>query len=325
MKNNDRRKIIAGDGMNIRVLGSGSALPKPNHYPSSHVLQIRDKSYMIDCGEGTQMQMMRYGVPFKNLHRIFISHLHGDHCLGLPGLLSTLSLIGLDYPVHIYGPQGIKKYIDGIVELFCKDDEERIISHEIDTDEYHQIYEDNTLTVHAFPLKHRVKTYGYRFDERPRMLHLNREMADFYGVPMAYFGLIKRGHDYTCEDGTVIPNTKLTTPPRRPYSYAYCSDTAYSENVIPCVKEVDLLYHEATFMNDMEARAKMTMHSTTSDAARIASAANVSHLMIGHYSGRYTNKKSNDQLIHECQSLFNNTIAAEDGLLVSLEQLREQK
>lgn len=309
--------------MYIRVLGSGSALPKPNYHPSCHVLQIRDKSYMIDCGEGTQMQMMRFGVPFKNLHRIFITHLHGDHCLGLPGLLSSMSLVGLDYPVHIYGPQGITQYVESIIELFCKEDEERIITHEINETSIHQIYEDNTLTVSAFPLKHRVPTYGFRFDEKPKLAHLNREMADFYGVPTAYFGLIKQGQDFELEDGTIIPNSKLTHPARKPYSYAYCSDTAFSELVVEAVRGVELLYHEATFMNDMVARAQETMHSTTLDASKVAQLAEVDHLMIGHYSGRYTNEANFGLPLKECLSHFPNTFAAEDGLLVSMEKLRE--
>ena len=310
--------------MIVRVLGSGSALPKPSFHPSCHVVQIRDKAYMVDCGEGTQMQMMKYGIPFKNLHRIFITHLHGDHCLGLAGLLSTMSLVGLDFPVHIYGPKGIVEYVECIISLFCKEDEERIIAHEVQCKELEKIYEDNTLTVHSFPLQHRVPTIGFRFDENPRLPHLNREMADFYGVPVAYFGLIKQGHDFTQSDGTIIPNSLLTTPARAPYSYAYCSDTAYSCKTSEYVLGVDLLYHEATFMQDMSIRAKETMHSTTLDAAKVANDAQVSHLLIGHYSGRYTTKASNDKLIQECRIAFPRTIAASDGLEVNLQELRNQ-
>lgn len=277
---------------------------------------------MIDCGEGTQMQMMRFGVPFKNLHRIFISHLHGDHCLGLPGLLSSMSLLGLDYPIHVYGPVGIKKYVDWIIEQFCREDEDRIISHELQGSDFQKIYEDNTLTVHAFPLKHRVPTYGFRFDEKPRLAHLNRAMADFYGVPMSHFGLIKQGHDFVQEDGTIVPNSKLTKPSRLPFSYAYCSDTAYSEEIIPYIEGVDLLYHETTFMEEMAKRAEETLHSTTRDAAKVAEAASVKHLLIGHYSGRYADKVMKDRLFEECRDSFPRTIAAEDGLLISLEQLR---
>lgn len=310
--------------MIVRVLGSGSALPKPSFHPSCHVVQIRDKSYMVDCGEGTQMQMMKYGIPFKNLHRIFITHLHGDHCLGLAGLLSTMSLVGLDFPVHIYGPKGIVEYVECIINLFCKEDEERIIAHEVQCKELEKIYEDNTLTVHSFPLQHRVPTIGFRFDENPRLPHLNREMADFYGVPVAYFGLIKQGHDFTQSDGTIIPNSLLTTPARAPYSYAYCSDTAYSCKTSEYVQGVDLLYHEATFMQDMSMRAKETMHSTTIDAAKVANDAQVGRLLIGHYSGRYTSKASNEKLIQECRSAFPRTIAASDGLEVNLQELRNQ-
>lgn len=317
-----RNKGNIGDGMYLHVLGSGSAQPKPHQQHSSQVLRLRDKTYMIDCGEGAQLQMMRFGVSFKNLHRIFISHLHGDHCLGLPGLLSTMSMTGLDHPVHIYGPEGIEQYIRFIIDHFAKDDEDRIIAHVVDHKKSQLIYEDNSLTVRSFPLKHRMPTVGYRFDEKPKPRHLNRDMADFYGVPVAYFGLIKQGKDFVQEDGMIIPNERLTLDPRKPYSYAYCSDTAYSESVIEEVRGVDLLYHETTFEVSMAKRAKETQHSTTIDAAAVAQKAQVGHLLIGHYSARYSTRSLVEYLLRETSEIFPRTIASEDGMFIDFEELR---
>lgn len=311
-----------GDGMYLQVLGCGSAQPKPHQQHSSQMLRLRDKTYMIDCGEGAQLQMMRFGVPFKNLHRIFISHLHGDHCLGLPGLLNTMSMTGLDHPVHIYGPEGIDQYLRFIIKHFARDDEERIIPHVITHKEAEVIYEDSSLVVRSFPLKHRIPTVGYRFDEKPKARHLRRDRADFYGVPVAYFGLIKQGKDFVQPDGTVIPNHALTYAPRKPYSYAYCSDTAYSERVIEEVRGVDLLYHETTYAHDMSKRAAETQHSTTIDAGRVALKAEVGHLLIGHYSARYAQRTLVEHLLSETISVFPRTLASEDGMMIDFEKLR---
>ena len=279
--------ISIGDGMYLRILGCGSAKPTLTHHPSAQILQLREKLFLIDCGEGTQLQMLKYRISFANLHRIFISHLHGDHCLGLPGLLNSMSLLGTNHPVHIYGPKGIKKYVDVIVDLFCREDAERIVAHEITPDGCEEIYSDRSVSVSAFKLDHRVPTIGYLFREAPLRRHLDRASADFHGVPMAYFGRIKQGEDFVQPDGTVIPNERLTKAPRASYSYAYCSDTAYTEEILPYIQGVDLLYHETTFEASHVSRAESTKHSTTHQAARIAEAARAGTLLIGHYSARY--------------------------------------
>lgn len=315
--------VNRGDGMYIKVLGCGSAIPKPLHQHSAQMLSLREKNFLIDCGEGTQMQLQKYGATWANLHRIFISHMHGDHCLGLPGLLSTMSMSGLEHPVHIYGPEGIEEYVTFIINTFCRDDADRIIPHVVDHMSSSVIYEDHSISVTAFPLKHRIPCVGFRFDEKTKLRHIDREMADFYGVPVAYFGLIKQGEDYCKEDGTIIKNHLITKTPRSPYSYAYCSDTAYMPSVIEAVRGVDLLYHEATFGADMEKRAKETQHSRSVDAASIASQAGVGHLLIGHYSARYFTKSMVQELLKEAQSIFTNTIAAEDGMCFDLKTLRE--
>ena len=311
-----------GDGMYLKVLGCGSALPKPGQQHSSQLLRLREKVYMIDCGEGTQMQLLRFGGSWANLHRIFITHLHGDHCLGLPGLLSSMSLSGLDHPVHIYGPEGIEAYVRFIVETFCRDDAERIIPHQIDHRQVQTVYEDHSLLVTSFPLKHRVPCIGYRFDEKPKSRHIDREMCDFYQIPIAYFGLLKQGADFQREDGTVIPNHKVTKSPRAPYSFAYCSDTAYFPPIVETIKGVDLLYHEATLGAKMTERAAETLHSTTTDAATIAQQAEVGHLLIGHYSARYASPALVQELLKETQALFPPTLAAEEGLTIDFQKLR---
>lgn len=312
-----------GDGMYLKVLGCGSALPKPGHQHSSQVLRLREKVYMIDCGEGTQIQLLRFGSSWTNLHRIFITHLHGDHCLGLPGLLSSMSMSGLEHPVHIYGPEGIESYVRYIIDTFCREDGERIIPHTIDHRTSQIIYEDNSLSVTSIPLKHRVACVGYRFDEKPKLRHINREMADFYQIPIAYFGLLKQGQDFQKEDGTIVPNHLVTSTPRDPYSFAYCSDTCFYPPVIDIVNGVDLLYHEVTFQADMTKRAAETLHSTSADAAQVAMEAQVGHLLIGHYSARYSNRNDVQTLLHESQSIFPSTIAAEDGLTIDFAELRK--
>ncbi len=313
-----------GDGMYLKVLGCGSAMPKPLHQHSAQMLRLRDKNFLIDCGEGTQMQLLRFGATWANLHRIFITHMHGDHCLGLPGLLSSMSMSGLDHPVHVYGPEGIDEYIDFILKTFCREDADRIFAHVVDHTQKGVVYEDHSITVTSFPLKHRIATVGYRFDEKPKPRHLNREMADFYGVPVAYFGLIKRGEDFVREDGTVIKNDLITFAPRTPYSYAYCSDTAYFSSVPEAVRGVDLLYHETTFGAAMERRANETLHSRSVDAARVAAEAGVGHLLIGHYSARYSNRAMVQELLLETKELFPRTIAAEDGMTIDFQALRDK-
>lgn len=322
MRKNKPAHTITGDGMYIQVLGCGSAKPTLSHHPSAQIVRLRDKLFLIDCGEGTQLQMLRYKVSFANLHRIFITHLHGDHCLGLPGLINSMALLGMDHPIHIYGPNGIARYVEIIKELFCHEDAQRIFVHEIRPQGCEEVYTDRSLSVSAFPLDHRVPTVGYIFREKPLPLRLDRAAADFYGVPMAYFGRIKQGDDFVTEDGTLIPNDRLTKRPRPPFSYAYCSDTAYDESIVPLVKGVDLLYHETTFEAMYEGRARETKHSTTHQAARIAQMAEVGTLMIGHYSGRYTSQEDIKKLRHECLEIFPKVIAANEGLIVDLKGLR---
>ena len=314
--------VLQNECMYVRVLGCASAKPTLRFAPTCQTIHLRGKTFMVDCGEGAQRQMIKYGVSYANLHRIFLSHLHGDHCLGLPGLLSTMSLHGFTHPVHIYGPVGTAKLVRMIVELFCTDDTDRIIVHEVSHTSSELIYEDKSVQINTVPLHHRVPTVGYIFRERALLPHLDRASADFHGVPVSYFNRIKQGEDFVKPDGTVVPHKDLTHPAREPYSYAFCSDTAYAPSIVPYIEGVDLLYHETTFAQDMQERAKQTYHSTTLQAAQIAVLAKVKHLLIGHYSARYMTHDAVKMLQAECQLVFPNTLAASDGLLVDFSELR---
>jgi len=319
-----------GVGMYVQVLGCGAAKPSLGHNPSAQVVRLRgNKAFLIDCAEGTQLQMMRYGVPIASLHRIFITHLHGDHCLGLPGLISTMSLMSFDHPIHIYGPMGTADFVDRVVRYFTGEKgEERyaeIEVHECAPTGRTVIYEDRSVTVSCFPLKHRVPCVGYRFDEAPLLPHLDREAADRAGVPFAYFNSLKQGRDYVREDGTVVPAASVTTPSRRPLSYAYCSDTIYREATADYVRGVDLLYHEATLGEEWSELAKHRGHSTPRQAAEVARLAGAGHLLLGHFSSRYTPETEESILLAEAKEVFPRSLLAHEGQLLDLEQLREEE
>ncbi len=314
------------DKMYLQVLGCGSARPLVNRYPSSCVLRLRGKTFLIDCGEGIQTQLMRYRVPVADLHRIFLTHLHGDHVLGLPGLMSTLSLIGFSHPYHIYGPVGTEDFIRRVVLYFCSEEAaSNIIGHDIDpsrSEEPVEVYRDKSVRVTAFALRHRdVPCVGYRFDETPLLPHLDRAMADFYGIPVAYFGRIKAGEDFTLEDGTVVPNARLTKPNRPPYSFAFCSDTSFLSGITPHIKGVSLLYHEATYMEAERGKAHKRGHSTAREAAEIARRAEVGALLIGHFSSRYKTEAELEELRGEALEIFPKTLRAKEGLAIDFGRL----
>lgn len=318
-----------GDGLYVQILGCGAAKPTVDHNPSAQAIRLRGKTFLVDCGEGTQQQMMRMGVPIADLHRIFISHLHGDHCLGLPGLISTMSLMNFDHSVHIYGPVGTEAMVEQVVRFFTRgemqSDPRAVLEvHELAPTGRTLIYEDRSVRVSAFPLKHRVPCVGYRFDEQPLLPHLDRAEADRRGIPVAYFGAIKQGRDYVREDGSVVPATSVTFPAREPYSYAYCSDTVYREATAEYVRGVDLLYHEATFDHSMVELARERGHATAHEAALVAEAAGVGYLLLGHFSSRYTRETEQTILLSEAQEVFPRTLLAHEGLTLDLEKLREE-
>ena len=299
----------------LNILGCGSALPTTRHNASSQVINLRDKLYMIDCGEGTQLQMRKMKIKFSRLNHIFISHLHGDHSLGLPGLVSTLGMLGRMGDLFIYGPAEVGEYVQVIEKLFCQGSPFQMKIQAVDTNNHNLVMEDRSVSVYSLPMKHRVPCCGYLFVEKERSPHIIREMIDFYKIPISKIELIKQGADFVTEEGEVIPNKILTRPAEPAKRYAYCSDTAFFPKIVPYIEGVDLLYHEATFLEADSARAYETFHSTTKQAASIARDAQVKKLLIGHYSARYIDLLP---LEKEARSIFHNTLLANEGMVLSL-------
>lgn len=298
----------------INILGCGSATPSLRHQPSSQVVDFRDRLMMIDCGEGTQLAMRRMKLKFSRLSHIFISHLHGDHVLGLPGLLSTLALHGKTGRVTVHTfPDGIE-VLQRVVEFFCREPGYEIVFEPVPL-EGGVVYDDDALTVTAFPLYHRVPCVGYIFSEKPKPRHLIGDMVKFLDIPVSKLHGIKFGDDFVKADGTVVPNDRITTAPDPSMSYAYCSDTVYDKRVARAVAGVDTVYHEATYIDADMQKAHDRGHSTASEAARIALAAGARQLILGHYSKSYENEK---QHLAEASAIFPNTILANEGLTIDL-------
>ena len=288
----------------IHILGCGSATPTLHHFPSSQIVEVRGKLFMIDCADGTQLQLRKLRVPFTKIQAIFISHIHGDHCFGLIGMISTFGLLGRTAPLHVYAPKALEKMLEMQIQMFCNDLGYEVVFHAVDTKENKVIYDDRSLTVETVPLCHRVPCAGYIFREKPTLPHIRRDMIDFYQIPLSQINNIKAGADWTTPDGTLIENSRLVTPAEPPRSYAYCSDTAYLPNLHEMLKGVTTLYHEATYAEDMIDNAVKYCHSTARQAAMVAKAAGVSRLLLGHYSSRYTNEEI---LLNEAREIFSNS------------------
>jgi ribonuclease Z len=296
--------------LKLTILGCYAATPRTLTNPTSQVLEMKNRLFLIDCGEGTQVQLRKNKLKFSKINQVFISHLHGDHFFGLIGLISTFALLGRTSDLHVYGPVGIKEIIDLQLKLSNSWTNYKLIFHELDSKESETIFEDDKVIVKTIPLKHRVYTNGFLFQEKigERRLDLNA-VLDFE-IETCYYQNIKNGKDITLEDGRIIENHKLTFDPIPTLSYAFCSDTKYSEAIIPIIKNVDVLYHEATFLESEEALATKTMHSTAKEAARIALKANAKQLILGHYSTRYDSLKLFKE---EAETIFEAVLLAEDG------------
>ena len=301
--------------LELNILGCGSALPTTRHFPSTQVIHLKNKLYMLDCAEGAQIQFRSMALNFNRLNHIFLSHLHGDHCFGLPGLLSTLSLLGKTGEVLIHGEPDTEKIFRPVLDYFCRDMTYSVRFNLFNPKKNELIFEDKSLKVYTIPLKHRVPTCGYLFEELPDLPHLIREMIDFYQIPVRQLNEIKKGADFITPDGELIPNKRLTRPANPPKKYAYCSDTAYYEKIIPIIEGVDLLYHEATFCEQDLHRTKETGHSSAKQAAQIAKEAYVKKLMIGHFSSRYPDTNI---LLREAQEIFPEIIMAKEHLRVTI-------
>ncbi|MBP1841153.1 ribonuclease Z [Formosa algae] len=287
--------------MQLTILGCHSATPRISAHQTSQVLEIKNNVFLIDCGEGTQVQLRKYKVKFNRIKHIFISHLHGDHYFGLVGLVSTFRLLTRETDLHIYGPKGLEEVITLQMKLGGSWTNFNLIFHELSSKESELIYEDDAVEVHTIPLIHRVYTNGFLFKEKEgeRKLDMNAILND--NIDVAYYRKLKQGADVINEDGELIKNETVTNAPNKPKSYAFCSDTVYTESIVPIIKDVDLLYHESTFLEKHEHNAFPTKHCTAKQAASIAKLANAKQLVLGHFSTRYDDL---NEFITEAQEVY---------------------
>ena len=304
----------------VTILGSSSALPTSKRFPTAHLFNSNERFFLIDCGEGTQIQLRRFHLRFSKINHVFISHLHGDHYLGLFGLISSFSLLGRKNDLHIYAHAGLEKMLDCMLSGHHLNF--KIVFHELTENKAMQLYEDKNITVSTFPLKHRIAANGFLFKEKKRLLNLRKDAIAKYNLSIKDIQSIKAGNDFLWEDEKQIKNELLTLPSYKERSYAFCSDTAYYPQVIEYLKNTDLLYHEATFTDEHIDLAKETMHSTAKQAAEIAQESGAVKLLIGHFSSRY---KSEKILENEAREIFDNTEAVEEGKTYQVELTRINK
>ena len=288
----------------VHILGCGSALPTLHHNASAQVVEVRGKLFLIDCGEGTQVQLRRSRLRFTKISAVFITHLHGDHCFGLIGMLSTFGLLGRTARLAIYAPVALEAMLKQQMQLFCHDFDYEVDFHAVDTTQQKVIYEDRSLTVETIPLEHRMPCCGYLFREKPSLPHIRRDMIDFYQIPISQINNIKAGADWTTPDGEVVKNERLVEPADPVRSYAYCSDTRYIPTLHERIKGVSTLYHESTYGEDNLLMAQKYYHSTARQAALVAREAGVGQLLLGHYSSRYEDEQI---LLREAREVFENT------------------
>lgn len=301
--------------MEVNILGCGSATPTRRHQPSCQVVEHRQRLFMVDCGEGAQGMFRQMGLKFSRLRHVFISHLHGDHLFGLPGLLSTMDLHGVEgvVTIHVH-PEGARLLGDWM-GYFLKGSQLELVYDIIQPGQTRVLYEDDGLRISTFPLSHRTACNGFRFDEKPGPRHIIADMVKFHEVPISQMKAIKAGADFVTADGVVIPNARLTSDPDPVSSYAYCSDTMPTRRVVDAVTGVTLLYHEATYDQSLSHQARERGHSTAHEAAEIALAAGVGELMIGHFSKRYDTE---EKLLEEAREIFPRTILANEGMKVQV-------
>ena len=288
----------------VHILGCGSALPTLRHFASSQIVEVRDKVLMLDCAEGTQMQLRRSHVRFTKLSNVFITHLHGDHCFGLIGMISTFGLIGRNATLHIHAPKQLEEMLFGQIDFFTHDLGYKIEFHPVDTTKNAVVYEDRSITVESIPLQHRMPTCGYLIREKQGLPHIRREMIDFYRIPISQINNIKKGADWVTPEGETVANARLVRPADPARSYAYCTDTRYIPTLHEMLKGVDTLYHESTYGEDNLAQAEKYYHSTARQAAMVARDAGVGKLLLGHYSSRYEDE---NVLLEEAKNVFENT------------------
>ena len=299
----------------IHILGCGSALPTLHHYASAQIVELRGKQFMIDCGEGTQMQLRRSRIRFTKLSAVFITHLHGDHCFGLIGMISTFGLLGRTAKLDVYAPAALEPMLQAQMQLFCHSFDFEVAFHAVDTSKQQVVYEDRSLTVESIPLDHRIPCCGYLFKEKPTLPHIKRDMIDFYQIPTSQINNIKAGADWTTADGEVVANSRLVEAAEAPRSYAYCSDTRYIPTLHERIKGVTALYHESTYGEDNLQRAEKYFHSTARQAALVARDAQAGQLLLGHFSSRYEDE---NVLLQEAKEVFENTYLCDEQKVFEL-------
>lgn len=302
----------------VTILGCGSATPTLKHGPTSQLLEHDSQYFLIDCGEGTQLQLRRFKIRFLKINHIFISHNHGDHCLGLPGLISTMHLLGRNRALYIYAQEGLQAAVEHQLKISHSRLRFEIVWHDLEPDGKKLIYSNKKLAVYSFPLDHRVPCCGFHFSEKEKPLNIKPQCVEKYNIPVPRIRQIKGGSDYTLEDGTVIPNGEMTYRSEKPSSYAFCSDTAFQVKTAEYVKGVDLLYHESTFLEAELERAGYTHHSTATQAAEVAKQARARKLLLGHYSARY---RDTELFKKEAMEVFENVELADEGMTVPVKNV----
>ncbi len=301
----------------LTILGSSSALPTSERYPTAQVLNVQGRFFLIDCGEGTQIQIRKQKIGFGRIKHILISHLHGDHYYGLIGLISTMNLLGLETEIHIYSHSELKKLLQPQLDYIRGEMKVNLVFHPLNFKKTQQIFADKKMEVFSFPVKHSIPTCGFLFREIEKEPNIKKELVAKYNIPIAEIKNIKSGGDFVTSNGEVIPNSHLTIAPKKPRSYAFCTDTAFHPPISKIINDVDLLYHEATFLEEKKEFAANTFHSTTIDAAKMARLSNAKKLIIGHFSSRYNDFELFE---NEAKTVFDNTFAAVDGKTYIIQQ-----
>ncbi len=307
------------DCFKVTILGCGSAKPTLRHSPTAQIVNFRGNLFLVDCGEGVQIGLARNHVPVGRIGHILLSHLHGDHCLGLIGFISTLGLGQRTGEIVIHGEKDAERIFQPLFDFFCPNLSMKVTFQSFDPQKSEVIYEDDSLLIKTIPLHHRVPTAGFLFQEKPRDRHLLVEKCEELGIPFAYYRGIKKGNDWTNpETGEVIPNAVLTTEPTPSKSYAFCSDTMYAESIVPIIKGCDVLYHEATYSDADQVKARQRGHSTSVEAATIAKKAEVGRLLLGHYSSQFQTYEDEEILLNEAKEIFPQTILTKEQMEIQI-------
>jgi ribonuclease Z len=293
----------------LTILGNNSAIPAFGRHPTAQILQTDNDSFLIDCGEGTQTQLTKYKIRRSKITAIFISHLHGDHYFGLIGLITSMSLLGRTQPLNIYGPAPLEQIIN--LQLSVADTTLSFPLYFYSLTEEKVIFDNTKITIECFKVQHRIECWGFLFNEKKKPRKVDADRAKSYEIPEAYFGKLQQGEDYVTKKGTIIPNEEVTLAATKAKRYAYCADTIFDKNLVPKIKEVDVLYHEATYLKDLEERAASRYHSTTHQAATIAKLGDVKKLIIGHFSSKY---ETVDDFLKEAKEVFENTELGLEGI-----------